>query len=176
MSFSAAFTTTQILGAPSEVVITDTSTGSDSNIVDRRIYLQKADGTYLVPTGTTTDYINWSTGTSTKTIECLDKDYALNVTVTWNNVSGTALYTEPSLEGLTLYNETFDYGLTQQLSGNPLLFNDNNFFTHKSDLRTYIDSGNQAILEASDIFGAQVCYNEATKLRRASPYAFNINS
>ncbi len=176
MAFVPSFTVSQVLGEPSELVITDTSTGTDAAIVDRRIYLQKSDGSYLVPTGTTTDYVDWPTGTTTKTIDCLDKDYALQITVQWLNVSDAVLYTDSSLEGLTQYNEYFDYGLTQQLTGNPLLINDNKFFEHKSNLRTYIDSGNQAIVEASDIYGAQICYDRATEERLNSQYLFNINS
>jgi hypothetical protein len=45
----------------------------------------------------------------------------------------------------TLYNETFDYGLTTMLSANPLLINDNSFWGNKVKLREAIDSGNQAL-------------------------------
>ena len=78
--------------------------------------------------------------------------------------------------GFTEYNEMFDYGLTQMLTANPLLINDNDYFPHKSDLRTSIDSGNQAIIYAQDLFAAQQCYDRATNLRLSSQYYFNINS
>ena len=39
--------------------LTDTSVGSDVLIVSRHIKLELYDGSYLVPSGTTTDYINW---------------------------------------------------------------------------------------------------------------------
>jgi hypothetical protein len=75
-----------------------------------------------------------------------------------------------------LYNETFDYQLTQVLTGNPLVINDNNFFPNKSDLRVNIDGGNQAIFFATDLFSAQQCYDRATNLRLGSQYYFNANS
>lgn len=176
MSFVGNFSAAQVSGYPSQIVITDDSTGTDAAIVSRRIYLAKADGSYLVPSGTLTDYIIWPIGTTTKTIDALNKDYALLITVNWLGVSGTNLYTKPLLYGFTLYNEAFDYYLTQMLTANKLLINDNNFWSNKSDLRTYIDSGNQAISLASDQSGAQVCYDEATKLRLGSQNYFNSNA
>jgi len=103
----------------------------------------------------------------------------LYITVDWiDNTSPTPIVvaTKSYTLGFTLYNETFDYQLTQVLSGNPLVINDNKFFSNKSDLRVNIDSGNQAIEFATDIFAAQQCYDRATNLRLNSPYFFNSNS
>lgn len=183
MPLVASFSTTQNVGLPSQIVITDTSTGTDVSVTQRRVYLAKSDGKFLKPANNATDYIVWSINNSTITIDALDKDYALNITVQWLNtvtVSGvviaTVLYNASNLAGFTLYNETFDYGLTQLLSGNPMLIDDDNIYTNKSDLRTDIDSGNQAIQKASDIFGAQQCYDRGTNKRLQSQYYFNANS
>lgn len=170
------FSITQVPGQPSVVTLTDTSTGSDVAITQRRVFLVKDDGTYLVPTGTTTDYILWPYVDSFIDIDALDKDYALNITVNWLNVSNTILYTKTILGGLNGYNEDFDYLLTQMLTGNPPLMNDNVFQKNKSQLRNFIDSGDKAIERASDIFGAQQCYDAGTNLRVNSQYYFNINS
>jgi len=59
MPLTPAFTFVNPAGVPSSVIGTDTSTGSDVLIVSRRIYFEKTDGTYLVPSGTVTDYIPW---------------------------------------------------------------------------------------------------------------------
>jgi len=159
------FSASQVIGEPSEVVLTDTSTGSDGAITQRRAFLRKADGTFMVPTGTSTDYIQWPYANASITIDALDKDYAFAIVVQWLNISNVVLYDKTIPTGLTLYNETFDYQLTQMFSGNPLLINDDSFFEKKSDLRTLIDSGNQAIVFAEDIFAAQQCYNKATEIR-----------
>ena len=74
------------------------------------------------------------------------------------------------------FNEKFDYGLTQMLTANPMLINDNDFFPHKEELRISIDSGNQAFTLVGDIFAAQQCYDRATELRVNSQYYFNINA
>jgi len=57
-----------------------------------------------------------------------------------------------------------------------MLINDNNFWDSKQKLSELIDSGNQAIEEASDIYNAQRCYDAATDLIDNSQYYFNGNS
>jgi hypothetical protein len=175
MALTVSFTAQQTLGNPNEILFTDTSSGSDGTITSRRIYILLANGTHLVPTGTTTDYIEWSYADSTLTVDCLTQDVGCTLTVEWLNVSNVVVYDTSIQSGFTLYNETFDYGLTQRLTGNPLLINDNGFWEEKSKVRELIDSGNNAIEFASDIFAAQQCYNDATLIRLNSQYIFNSN-
>ncbi len=178
MPLTVNFTATQVSGEPSEIVLTDTSTGTDVTVTQRRVYVQASDGTYLVEDGTTTEYEAWGDfpADTSITLDLLDKDYAVTITVQWLTAGNTVVYDKTLIYGFTLYNETFDYLLTQLLSGNPLLVNDNGFFNHKSTLRTLIDSGNQALEQADDVFGAQQCYDQATELRVNSPYYFNSNA
>lgn len=176
MALTPNFTATQTLGEPSVITLTDTSTGSDVTITQRRVYLRKSDGTFLVPEAVTTEYIPWALASTTIDIDCLEEDMAIAVVVQWLNVSNVVVVDKTICYGFTLYNETFDYGLTQALAGNQLLFNDNSFWKNKSDLRTFIDSGNQAIALASDLYNAQLCYTQATDLRVSSPYFFNENT
>ena len=171
-----SFTATQDAGEPSSIVLTDTSSGADAAITGRAVFLIKADGTYVVPTGTTTQYILWPIADTTLTLDVLTKDTALSIVVQWLDVSSNVLYDVTALYGFTLYGEIFDYGLTQMLSANQILINDNNFWPQKSKLRTLIDSGNQAVSLATDIAGAQVCYDLATAIRLSSQYYFNTNS
>lgn len=176
MPLSPNFEVTQPIGEPSVVRVTDTSTGSDVAITQRRVYLRKWDGTFLVPSGTSTDYIQWPLASVNIDIDALDKDYGLDVVVQWLNVSNVVLYDKTESSGQTSYNEEFDYDLTRLLAANPLLINDNNFQENKSNLRTFIDSGDQAIERYSDIYAAQLCYDRATELRINSQYSFNASS
>ena len=180
MALTPGFTSAQTVGLPNKINFTDTSTGSDTNIVSRRVFMKDAANNYLVQTGTTTNYEAWAIVSPpldplSISYDVLKKDMALYVTVQWLNSANTVLYEKSYLTGFTLYNEAFDYQMTQVLSGNPLLINDHNFFANKSQLRVSIDSGNQAIFLAADIFGAQQCYDRATNLRLNSPYFFNAN-
>jgi hypothetical protein len=175
MSLTANFTTSQTYGVPDSINFVDTSTGTDGTITSRRVYMKTSANTYLVEAGTTTTYEIWDYANSTITLSVLPKDYALEITVQW--MAGASVVTSKVYNlGFTLYNETFDYQLTQVLTGNPLVINDNNFFPNKSDLRVNIDGGNQAIFFATDIFSAQQCYDRATNLRLGSQYYFNANS
>lgn len=176
MPLTPNFSVSQPTGEPSVVTLEDTSTGSDGAISQRRAYLRTSAGVFLVEEGVATEYTPWSYANPTIDIDALDKDYGLYITVEWLDVSNTVLYSKSTLVGLTSFNEDFDYQLTQLLSGNPLLWNDADFWQNKSNLRTEIDSGDQAISRAADIFGAQQCYDRATRLRETSQYSFNGNS
>lgn len=175
MALTPNFTTSQTAGSPSEINLQDTSTGSDGSITARRVYFITSLGTYLVQIGTTTDYEVWPIINTTISLDVLLKDYALLIRVDWIDVSGNVIETKSTVAGFTLYNSTFDYGLTQWLSGNPLLINNNNFFDNKQLLRVLIDSGDNAIIFASDYFSAQNCYDMATALRLKSASFFNSN-
>ena len=177
MPLTVNFSTSQAYSNPGDVSFEDTSTGSDGTITSRRIYLLDANGNYVVPADNDEDYIEWDYADDTIDVEdVLEKDMGLSVLVQWLNVSNTVVYSKTSVLGFTAYNENFDFTLSQMLSGNSPLMNDNSFFSKKSKLRTMIDSGNQAISFASDYLTAQLCYDEATKLRVNSQYFFNINS
>lgn len=169
MPITPNFSVAQTPGLPSKYIITDISTGSDGAITQRRAYSRKPDGTFLVPSGISTEYVQWSYSDSSITIDALDKDYALGITIQWLNSSNVVLYDKTINTGLTLYNSTNSYQRTQKLSGNPLLINDDDFWERKSILRECIDSGNEAILFASDMFAAQQCYDEGTKYRLNYP-------
>jgi len=170
------FTVTQSLGSPSDVILTDSSTGADAAITSRRVYFQTSAGTFLVEEGTSTDYEAWALVDTSATFDVLDKDYGLRILVQWLNVSNAVLYDKVGYYGLTEYNEEFDYSRTQNVAANALLMNDNNFWKNKTKLRTLIDSGNNAITNVSDINAAQQCYDQATTMRLNAQYLFNINS
>jgi hypothetical protein len=165
MPLTPNFSTSQQAGLPSDVIITDTSTGSDVAIVERRVYLVNYAGEYVVEDGTTTDYTVWPLAQSSISIDCLTADTALTVTVNWVDISGVTLYTKTILSGFTLYNETFYYSLTQgqaAVSNPSYILQDTTYFQNKSKLRSLIDSGDQAVTLGYDITSAQTCYDLAT--------------
>jgi len=179
LALTVNFSTSQTPGSPGDIIFTDTSTGSDGSVTQRRIYIQSAAGEYLVESGTTTEYEVWSgfPGTTTITLEnILEQDTAARVVVQWLDVSNNVLYDKTQYIGFTAYNEDFDYELTQNVAANPLLIDDNNFWNNKLKLRTDIESGNNAIERASDIAAAQQCYDRATYLNDNSQYLFNANA
>jgi hypothetical protein len=167
MPLTPNFSTSQQAGLPSNVIITDTSTGSDVAIVSRRVFLVNYAGEYVVADGTTTNYTVWPLAQSSISIDCLTEDTALSVTVNYVDAGGVTLYTKTSLAGFTLYNETFYYSLTQgqaAISNPSYILQDNTYFQNKSKLRCLIDSGNQSVTLGYDITSAQICYDLATAM------------
>lgn len=170
MAITVVFTTSQVVGSPSGIVLVDASTGSDVTAVGRRISLVTAQGQWLDENGdlsSTITYIDFPLAEgATKTMDVLSEDMALNITLSYVNVSGVSVASDTNLAGFTLYNETFYYSLTQaqasQNSPPPMIIQDNNYWTNKLILRTNIDSGNQAITLGDDITSAQNCYGMAT--------------
>lgn len=172
MPLTPNFTASQNSGTPSVISLTDSSTGSDGNITQRRVYLLQANGQYLVPQGVTTDYITWAYANNSIDLNVLSQDTALSITVQWLNVTNTILYTKTIAFGFTAYGETFYYGLTQDLVANPTLYASKDWFYNKMLMRVYLDSGDQAISFASDIFSAQSCYNLSTNLINNQDFYF----
>ena len=174
MPLTPNFSMSQNSGTPNIITATDTSTGSNVTITGRRIYLLQSDGTYLVPSGTTTNYVVWALADTSISLNVLTQDTALTVTVDWVDINGTTVETKTISFGFTAYNETFYYGLTQGQVAitNPLVQNSTGYYSNKMLLRVFIDSGDQAISFASDIYSAQLCYDNATYLVTNASFNF----
>jgi len=139
---------------PSQLVLVDTSTGSDGAITDRKIILLNSAGNQYAGSP-----FDWPIANPSITISPLTSDVALNIVVNWNNNVGTVLYTKSQLYVATQYAEQFYYSLTQQQAAttNLNILNDYPYFENKSKLRMLIDSAVQAVAVGLDIFSAQFC-------------------
>ncbi len=164
MPLTPNFTDSQTQGSPSIITLTDTSTGSNVAITERRVFLIDQLGNFIKTVGNVNDYTTWALVDTSIDIDCLSTDMALNITVNWVDVGGATIETKTTLSGFTLYNEQFYYNLTTKQSSNPKRLDNENYAKNKSMLRMYIDSGNQSILNASDIKNAQLSYDKATYL------------
>lgn len=172
MPLSPNFTASQNSGTPNLIFLTDTSTGSDGTITKRRIYLLQSDGTYLVPAGTVTDYIEWALVDVTTSLNVLIQDTALSITVQWLTASNVVVANKTTSFAFTAYNETFYYGLTESQVANANLTASTNWYQTKMILRVELDSAYQAISFASDIFSAQAALNRATFISTNQSYFF----
>jgi len=172
MPLSPNFTASQNSGTPNLIFLTDTSTGSDVTITKRRIYLLQSNGTYLVPTGTVTNYIEWALVDVTTSLNVLIQDTALSITVEWLTASNVVVANKTTSFAFTAYNETFYYGLTESQVANANLTASTNWYQTKLILRVEIDSADQAITFASDIYSAQAALNRATFISTNQAYFF----
>ena len=172
MPLSPNFTASQNSGTPNLIFLTDTSTGSDGTITKRRIYLLQSDGTYLVPAGTATNYIEWALVDVTTSLNVLIQDTALSITVQWLTAGNVEVASLTTSFAFTAYNETFYYGLTESQVANANLTASTNWYQTKMILRVELDSAYQAISFASDIFSAQAALNRATFISTNQSYFF----
>jgi hypothetical protein len=169
---TTSFSVSQNYGDITKITLNDTSTGSNSSpvIQNRIVYLRKANGDYLVPTGNVGDYVVWPYSDASIGIDVLDKDYALDITVKW--LSGSSIeFTEQGVCLLKGYTELFLYNLTQYQTSNKRLTSNNNFYANKMEVRTLLEDAIQAVSLASDQSAAQLCLDEA-KLFTDSQSAF----
>ena len=160
------FTIGSILGLPSAILLTDTSTGSDAAIASRNVFLITNNQVYLVPSGTTTNYTVWAIVNATSQISALDKDYALQVTVNWVNSSGVTLYTKTILTNFNNYNSAFEYSLVFDESSGLASLNSANWLSSRMALRLAIDDSNNAITLGGNIAIAQSADDRGTWLRK----------
>jgi hypothetical protein len=163
---SNAFTVDpQIVGEPNIFVLNDTSVGSDAAVTQRRVYLQKSDGSYLTPEGTTTSYIVWPIGDANIEIDALDKSYCLNIIVQWCNSAGAAISTASALSLFTMHLEQFYYDLTQTQTGTPRVVEDTAYYQSKIQLRCALDEAQNALVYGADQFSAQAALDRGSYLK-----------
>lgn len=165
MAFNGAFLISQGTDVHS-FILTDTSTGSDGGLTDRRIYLYLSDGSTLVPVGSATTYIDWPIANGPITISLLDKDYALNIDVEWissSPLSPPSTYSLTILKAFTSNSEAFLAMLTTMLATNRLLLDNNNFFYNKMKVRGLVDDATFSADNMNNIDLAQDSLNEVYK-------------
>lgn len=141
----------------SGITFTDTSTGSDGNITERRIYPYKADGTLLLPSGNTTGWIDWPLPLGTAlTVDLLPKDYSLNINVVWISSSPlpASTYDVTDLYGFTGYTNNFIYQKVQDIAAQPQILNDTEFYNSLSKMETEV-SNCELSVDFGSIFNAQ---------------------
>lgn len=167
MSFTPSFTSSQAAGSLTSATFTDASSGSYSGITDRLIYMQKYNGSYLVPTGTLVTYVDWPVvsgiGDTITIPNLLDQDYCLDVTVIY--FSGSTQNTSKTiLMPFTGYSDSFLRQLTQALSARKIQIDAPNFWVNKNKLRVLLDDVDQAVSLLNDQTIAQFCLDDAMDL------------
>jgi len=171
MSFSPSFSVSQGY-VPSTFSVIDTSTGSDGSIVTRHILIQTNTGSYLVTSGTTTDYILFplSDG-STKTLSnILSQDYCVSITVQWLSVSGTVLYSASGLYLFAQYNQQGLYGAAKAIVQQPNLVQSQNYFNGLTTWWMYVRNAISACDVGGDISGSQEMIDAATNILNNQTY------
>lgn len=165
MPLTVSFTTSQILGNPSVIIFTDTSTGTDVSVVSRRIYLQQYNAQYLALPGTTTSYIAWPLSISASiSIDILQVDMAFNILVQWLDVSGNVLYAKTGLDVFNMYSKTYNDTLVTAQQADPAIVKNTNYWMNRMQLTLAISDAVISISEMSDVTNSQQACNRGTYL------------
>jgi len=133
MAFEASFSYQQY--GTSTLVLTDSSTGVDATITERRVYPYLYDESTIgsdgeiIPQGEGTPYIVWDISDSTLTLtNILTRDWALNINVIWVTATPDpdSTYEYEILTCFTAYTWVFVGQLTtEQYARYPYIINDN---------------------------------------------------
>lgn len=152
MAFTGAFTVTQTSDITS-LVINDTSSYSSEGqgtFSGRRIRLYKVDTTTLVPSGTTTTYIDFpfTAGNSITITGVLLTDYSISANVEWlsNSPQPGSVYVATEVVTFLNYINDFLYGKVQQLAANTTLVNDTNWYSSLTKVYNEKENAEQATL------------------------------
>lgn len=170
MAFAPNFSASQSPQDPNSFELIDTSTGSDAAIVNRNISLQLYNGEYMASDGvvsTDSTPIPFPLGDDTIDFtDVLSIDYSISVTMRWLDSGGGTLYSLSQTFCFKENGEDFDYGLTQDLSGNIGLLQDTNYIMNRFRFRMYLEAANNAVLTGNDIAGSQMMLDLATAMNQ----------
>jgi hypothetical protein len=161
MAFIQSFTANSVFGNPSEILFTDTSSGSDVGIVARKIYLLKYDGTYLQQIDGQ-NFINWAYSANTLLLDILKSDTALSIRVDWSNNAGAVLYTYTVLTVFNMNASLLDDTLIAGQQAQPNLINNTNYYLNRIQLRVAINDAINSITQMSDITNSQQACDRGT--------------
>lgn len=155
-SFTAARTSNL-----TDLLLTDTSTGSNVAIVARQVSLITSTGS-LLPAGVV---IPWALADSTITIaNVYPIDYALQIKVEWLDAGGDAVYTVIELADAPQDAQLFAYSLIQLQAGNPSIVDRSNWWPNLVRLYCYIKNSMTAVETGEDIASAQYNLNLARNM------------
>jgi hypothetical protein len=160
MPLTVNFTVAQTPFNPAIVILTDTSTGSDTNVTQRRIYFTDYNGNPIIPSGATTPYVQWNISDATITVNLLPTDMALNVRVDWLDVSNNVLYTTNTNYCFAQNSLNFFYSnLIQPQSETYNIVQDTNYFSNCAIFWINIIGAQQSVIIGNDITASQACLN-----------------
>lgn len=172
MAFVPDFTATQVLGQPSQIVLTDTHTGTDAAVVAARVVITDSAGNSIVESGNTNSYSPWANIANPLTLTVFStKDKAVYVTVNYVNISGTTLYSKIYLKGFLLYAITYYIFIIKSQSSRPQLVDKANFYDSTIKLITEIQNATTAITY-NDIMSAQAAMDRVYQLISKPSYFF----
>ena len=160
---SVSITAAQSLGVPSIIVLTDAHEGTDATIFNRKVYLRTSTNQYLTETqqsSATVTYTDWpiSDG-ATISLDVLTEASTLEITVTWDTVSGTVVYTYPDVFIFDIQNYIFQLGILSNQTSAPGVLQDTAYYNSLIQYIVNLDNAEVAADVGGDIYSSQGALN-----------------
>jgi len=177
MAFTGTFSITQTSDFSSFTVNDLSSYASEGQgtFSGRRIYIYNVDGTTRVPSGTTTSYINFpfTDGASKLINGILDTDCSLLINVVWlsNNPQPGSTYDAQDVYSFLNHLKQFLNGQISNLSDNPDILNNTNWYTDLFKLQTEINNAESATDDGQQ-YSAQAAISRGLYLKQNSQFFF----
>jgi hypothetical protein len=152
MALTPSISGSQSIAYPNLVTFTDTSTGTDLTITNRKIYVTDADGTELA------DGIDWSYANASTQLDLLTQSTSPAVRVDWL-AGSTVVYTYSTTFCFNLYDYVFALGLLSDLTGAPQTLQDANYYSNFMQFIVNLFNSESAITYAGDIYSSQNALN-----------------
>lgn len=165
------FTATQSLAYNNLITLSDTSIGIDLTLTNRRVYILTATGSYLVPSGTTTNYFDWSYANSQIQVDVLTQSTAPQITVEWY-AGSTLMYTKTITFDFDLGDYVFMLGILASQTSSPGVLQDSNYYNSSIQFIVNLFNSENAIEYGDDIWSAQGALNANQKLIENESFYF----
>jgi hypothetical protein len=149
--------------------LTDTSDYSNEPVgtfSGRTVTLITTDLRTLVPTGTTTTYIDFPfAGGDTITIAAMNRDYSVNVVVDWltTDPQPGSTYQSSIIMSLLSYNTNNEYGIIQAMTATPLIVSHANYWLNLGLVQTENENCIQATYYQQQV-SAQRAINHSAEI------------
>jgi len=160
MPLTANFSTSESLSTLSQVTFLDTSSGSDSGLTIRKIFIRLANGNWLTTAGESSTIASedWPIADASITLSLLTQSTTASVTVNWYTGS-TPTYTKTLLQEWDLYDYLFAFGLIQSQTATPSIIQDVNYYSNFFEFITNIWNSESAVIYGNDIYSSQAALN-----------------
>ncbi len=168
MSFTGTFTIAPASGFNvfTDTDISDFTDEPKATFLGRTLTLTTTSGDTLVPAGTTTSYINFPfSGGDSLTVDCMNRDYALNVQMEWESEDPQegSIYEASLICGFGSYNNNNLYGVEKALTARPSVTQNKNYWLNVGKVQTEIYNASQAIYYQQQV-SAQAAMNRAANI------------
>jgi hypothetical protein len=161
MALTVSISASQSIAYNNLITLTDTSTGTDGTITNRRVYFRTASNQYLYEpqaSSASPTYIDWSYADASQQFDILTESSALEITVQWL-AGSTVVYTLTDTFCFDLQDYVFALGILAAQTSSPGVLQDVPYYQSFLQLVVNIFNAESAITYGDDIYSAQGALN-----------------